>query len=55
MKNLTVMFLFGSPVEIAIVFPPANHALCISVSLNIFVPKVTSAVIVGHSSKEMQN
>jgi len=49
-KTLTVTFLFVSPVEITVVFPPARHALRNSVSLNAFAPKVrTSAVIVGHS------
>jgi len=31
-KNLTVTFLFVSPVEITIVFPPAKHALQLSVT-----------------------
>jgi len=49
-KDLTVTFLFVSPVGITIVFPPAKHALHHSVSLNAFAPKVgASAVIVGHS------
>jgi len=48
-KNLTVTFLFVSPVEIAVVFPPDKHSLHNSESLKAFVPKVrTSAVIVGH-------
>jgi len=48
-KNLTVTFLFVSPVEITIVFPPAKHALHNSVLLNAFAPKIrTRAVIVGH-------
>jgi len=53
-KILTVRFVFGSPVETVIVFPPAKHALRNSVSLNVFARKVTSAVIVGHSSKDLQ-
>ena len=52
-KRLTVTFLFGSPVEIIIVFPAAKHALHDSVSQNAFASKVaTSAAIVGHFRKE---
>jgi len=35
-KNLTVTFLFVSPVEISIVFPPAKHAIHNAVSLKAF-------------------
>ena len=35
-KNLTVTFLFVSPVEIAIVFPPAKDAIHNAMSLNAF-------------------
>jgi len=52
-KNLTVTFLFGSPIETVIVFPPTKHTLHDSVSLNAFASKIaTSAVIVGHFSED---
>jgi len=54
-KHSTVTFLFSSPIETVIVFPPAKHALHDSVSLNAFASKIaTSAVIVGHSSENSQ-
>jgi len=54
-KNLSVTFLFGSPIETVIVSPPTKHALHDSVSLNAVASKIaTSAVIVGHSSKDSQ-
>ena len=53
-KNLTVTFLYASPVEITMVFPPTKHALQNSESLKAFAPKVrTSAVIVGPRSKDL--
>jgi len=51
--HLTLTFLFGSPIETVILFPPTKHALHDSVSLNAFASKIaTSAVIVGHFSKD---
>ena len=54
-KSFTVTFLVDSPVEINNLVPPATHDFYNSVSLNALASKVaTSAVIVGHSSKDLE-
>ena len=53
-KYLTVTFSFGLPAKIKILFPPDKHDFNNSVSLTGFESQATSAVIVGHSSNDLQ-
>jgi len=41
-NNLTVTFLFGAPVEMTAVFPPAKHALHDSVSYESFCIEISN-------------
>jgi len=52
---LTVMVSIGLIAKIKILFPPAKHDFNNSMSLTAFWSKAaTSAVIVGHSSNDLQ-
>ena len=53
--NSTVTFLVGPMWKVTILFPPAKQDFHNSVPFNAFASKATTcAVIMGHSSKDMQ-